>query len=136
MKVYEVVGVSVEARGHCSRRMRAFANIRHQPFKHDLGDAFQCASSFSSSTKAYRSAMASQTQWQPWQKNHIMPYTPHPRPHRKLVSPFQQPRTLVACPPALGNNLGHLVHLSLRTPECAQPLLRKLPCALILAITE
>ncbi len=39
-------------------------------------------------------------------------------------------------PPALRNHLGHLVHLSLRTPECAEPLLRELARALVLAIAE
>lgn len=43
---------------------------------------------------------------------------------------------LVTSPPALGDHLGHLVHLSLRTTECPEPLLRKLSRALVLAVAE
>lgn len=38
--------------------------------------------------------------------------------------------------PAVGDDLGHLVHLSLRTAECAEPLLRELTGALVLAVAE
>ena len=38
--------------------------------------------------------------------------------------------------PALSNDLGHLVHLSLRTSECAESLLRQLPRALVLAVAK
>lgn len=39
-------------------------------------------------------------------------------------------------PPALGDHLGHLVHLSLRTAEGAEPLLSELAGALVLAVAE
>ena len=38
--------------------------------------------------------------------------------------------------PALGDDLGHLVHLSLRTAESSESLLCELACALVLAVTE
>ena len=38
--------------------------------------------------------------------------------------------------PALSNDLGHLVDLSLRTAKCAEPLFRELTCALVLAVAE
>lgn len=39
-------------------------------------------------------------------------------------------------PPALGNDLGHLIDLSLRTAESTESLLRKLAGTLVLAVTE
>ena len=38
--------------------------------------------------------------------------------------------------PRLGNDLGHLVHLSLRTAERTKSLLRQLSCALVLAVPQ
>lgn len=38
--------------------------------------------------------------------------------------------------PALGDDLGHLVHLSLGTAKGAQPLLRELTGTLVLAVAE
>lgn len=38
--------------------------------------------------------------------------------------------------PAVGDDLGHLVNLSLSTAECAEPLLRELTGALVLAVAE
>ena len=45
-------------------------------------------------------------------------------------------RPLMTRSPALSNDLGHLIHLSLRTAERPQSLLRELPCALVLAVAE
>nr|POE51563.1 hypothetical protein CFP56_25770 [Quercus suber] len=43
---------------------------------------------------------------------------------------------LVTQPSALGDDFGHLVHLSLRTTECPEPLLREFSRTLVLAVTE
>ena len=43
---------------------------------------------------------------------------------------------LVLGPPALSDDLGHLVNLSLRAAECAEPLLRELSRTLVLAVAE
>merc|ERR1712217_123481 len=53
-----------------------------------------------------------------------------------LVSPFIITASLVTSPPGLGDDLGHLVDLSLATAECAESLLRQLPRALVLAVAE
>ena len=45
-------------------------------------------------------------------------------------------KRLMTRSPALRNNLGHLVYLSLRTSEGTKPLLRKLPRALVFAVAE
>jgi len=55
---------------------------------------------------------------------------------RVLSSNRQYHAHLVTGPPALRDDLGHLVHLSLRTAECPEPLLRKLSRALVLAVAE
>lgn len=39
-------------------------------------------------------------------------------------------------PPALSDDLGHLIHLSLRALEGAEPLLRQLPRALVLGVAQ
>jgi len=54
------------------------------------------------------------------------------------VNPSITPSTtrLVTRPPALGDDLGHLVHLSLRTAEGTEPLLRQLSRALVLAVAQ
>jgi len=44
--------------------------------------------------------------------------------------------SLVTSPPALSDDLGHLVHLSLRTAERPEPPLRELSRALVLAVAE
>ena len=43
---------------------------------------------------------------------------------------------LVTCSPALSDDLGHLVDLSLGTAEGSESLLRELTGALVLAVTE
>lgn len=45
-------------------------------------------------------------------------------------------RLVLARPPGLSNDLGHLVDLSLRTAEGAESLLRQLPRALVLGVAE
>jgi hypothetical protein len=42
----------------------------------------------------------------------------------------------VTSPSRLGNDLGHLVHLSLRAAERTEPLLRQLAGALVLAVPQ
>lgn len=54
----------------------------------------------------------------------------------RFVSPFIITASLVASPPGLGDDLGHLVDLSLATAECAESLLRQFPRALVLAVAE
>ena len=53
-----------------------------------------------------------------------------------LPSTLNNNHHLVLSPPALSDDLGHLVHLSLRASECAEPLLRELSRALVLAVAE
>jgi len=42
----------------------------------------------------------------------------------------------VASPPRLGNDLGHLIHLSLRTSKRTKSLLRQLARTLVLAVPQ
>ena len=58
--------------------------------------------------------------------------------HPSATQPhISSPRsTLMARPPRLSNNLGHLVDLPLRTPKRAQPLLRQFPRALVLRVPQ
>jgi hypothetical protein len=71
------------------------------------------------------------------QEELLLPAPSSPCPNlRRSVQPHPQSSCLVTSPPALGNDLGHLVHLSLRTPERPEPLLRQLPRALVLAVPQ
>jgi len=57
----------------------------------------------------------------------------HNRHHENRSLAHQR---LVASPPALSDDTGHLVDLSLRTAEGAEPLLRELAGTLVLGVTE
>nr|POE51562.1 hypothetical protein CFP56_25769 [Quercus suber] len=65
----------------------------------------------------------------------ILRYAISPAPVQRSV-PLTHLVGLVTQPSALGDDFGHLVHLSLRTTECPEPLLREFSRTLVLAVTE
>ena len=63
----------------------------------------------------------------------------HTHTHHILIFlhiPDKEVLHLVTSPPRLGNDLGHLVHLSLRTAKRTESLLRQLARALVLAVPQ